>query len=129
MEKIKIYIGISLLQVIAMLPWVIPYIQMYSNTTLQNYSSAVFVFFLVLHAVFILSPITSLLAAYRDYKVTPYLLCVFPVLAFINGISAVPYLANIAPTGTLRTIALIVVNTGLILAVFILPHKLQAKRA
>jgi len=112
-----------------MLPWLPSYIGLYSNSTLENFGNVVFVFFILLHGAFILSPIASTVIVLREKRIAPYILCIFPVLAFINGISAVPYLANIVPVGTLRTFALVIVNGGVIAAVFLAPKLMVPRNA
>ena len=129
MTKKHILLCIALIEILAMMPWIPPYIALYSNATLTSFGSAVFVFFVALNGVFIISPVASTLCVLRENKIAPYMLSIFPVLAFINGISAIPYLANIAPEGGVRTVALVVVNGGLILTVFLVPRTLERRNA
>lgn len=63
---------------------------------------------------FLLFPLISVVGVFLKKRWAYYTLMVFPVLAFIHGISAIPYLSHIAPIGYWRSAMLVIINGGLI---------------
>jgi hypothetical protein len=72
---------------------------------------------------FLLAPLAGVYGAFRNRPWVTFPLALFPVLAFAHGVSAIPYLARLAPVGHWRTLALVVINGGLIVAVLVLRTK------
>ena len=72
--------------------------------------------FMVEGVLFLLFPIASFIGSLLNRQWPFYTLAMFPFLAFIHGVSAVPYLAKPFPIGVPSTIALVIINLGFVLA-------------
>ena len=104
---------IALVELVAALPWHGVYLfGWYARRTTEF--DPWMVFFTIEGICFMLFPLLSVVGVFLNKKWAYYTLMVFPVLAFIHGISAIPYLSHIAPIGHWRTLVLAVINGGLI---------------
>lgn len=116
MNRAGVLKSIALIEIVAAVPWHGVYLHAYHFYPARRVADPIYLLFSIEGALFIAAPIVSLVAAVQHKFWAAYTLVIFPILAFVHGISAVPYLANIAPTGLARTILLAVVNGGLIYA-------------
>ena len=111
MRSSTIMKAIAITQLAAALPWHGVYLLGYH---LRDSGPSLYLEWGIEGLLFVLSPIVSVYGALTGKKWTYLTLMVFPLLAFIHGISAIPYLSYIAPVGMTRTYLLMVINGGMI---------------
>lgn len=104
---------IALVQLVAALPWHGVYLFGWYARDVADFD-AWMVALAVEGILFLLMPLFSVAGAFLNKRWAYYTLMVFPVLAFVHGISAIPYLSHIVPVGPWRSAALIIINGGLI---------------
>jgi len=104
---------IALIELVAALPWHGVYLfGWYARRAIEF--DAWMVFLSIEGVCFLLFPLLSVVGVFLNKRWVYYTLMVFPVLAFIHSISAIPYLSHIAPIGYWRSIVLAIINGGLI---------------
>ncbi|MCJ8298174.1 MAG: hypothetical protein MJK13_04455 [Pseudomonadales bacterium] len=104
---------IALVELVAAIPWKGVYLFGWYYRNVTEFSTWM-IGFSIEGGLFIMAPIISIIGAFMRKKWATYTLMIFPVLAFIHGISAIPYLSHIAPNGPWRTLALVIINGGLL---------------
>lgn len=109
---------IALIELVAAMPWPGVYLYGWYLARKSESLDAWMVALTIEGALFLIAPMLATVGAFLRKKWAAYLLMVFPVLAFIHGISAIPYLSHIAPIGPWRTLALVAINGGLIILIF-----------
>ena len=128
MKVISLIKVIALVEFVAALMW--PGVYLFSQHALTSNSIDTFtIAFSISGALFILAPTVSLVGAFFDRRWVYFSLLIFPVLAFVHGISAVPYLSHLAPTGVWRTGALAIINGGVIFLVLWLRRRSLPRHA
>jgi hypothetical protein len=108
---------IALVQLVAALPWHGVYLFGWYAGDVTDFD-AWMVVLAVEGIFFLLIPLVSVVGAFLNKRWAYYTLMVFPVLAFIHGISAIPYLSHIVPVGPWRSVLMAIVNVGMICFVY-----------
>ena len=104
---------IALVQLVAALPWHGVYLFGWYARDVADFD-AWMLFLAVEGILFLLMPLVSVVGAFLNKRWACYTLMVFPVLAFIHGISAIPYLSHIVPVGPWRSVVLAIANGSII---------------
>ncbi|HCS29045.1 MAG TPA: hypothetical protein DIW43_16430 [Spongiibacteraceae bacterium] len=104
---------IALVQLVAALPWPGVYIFGWYARAVTDFGAWI-VFSAVEGILFLLMPLVSVFGAFLNKRWACYTLMVFPVLAFIHGISAIPYVSHLVPVGPWRSVVLAIVNSSMI---------------
>lgn len=104
---------IALVQLVAALPWHGVYLFGWYARDVTDFD-AWMVVLAIEGILFLLMPLVSVAGAFLNKRWACYTLMVFPVLAFIHGISAIPYLSHTVPVGPWRSVVLAIVNGGII---------------
>ncbi|WP_026960496.1 MULTISPECIES: hypothetical protein [Aliagarivorans] len=113
--KITLFV-VSLTQTLSAIMW--PGIYLYGWYALGfSEFKVIYLLTAILGGIFLLAPIASLIGVYFEKKWAGYTLFIFPPLAFLHGVSAVPYLSRLAPVGLWRTLLLILINGGMVLII------------
>lgn len=108
---------IALVQLVAALPWHGVYLFGWYAPDVTDFD-AWMVVLAVEGILFLLMPLFSVAGAFLNKRWAYYTLMVFPVLAFVHGISAIPYLSHIVPVGPWRSVLMAIVNVGMICFVY-----------
>lgn len=108
---------VALVQLVAALPWTGVYLFDWYARAVTDFDAWI-VFSAVEGVLFLLMPLVSVVGAFLNKRWVCYTLMVFPVLAFIHGISAIPYVSHVAPVGPWRSVVLAVVNSSMIYFVY-----------
>ena len=88
-----------------------------------NGVDSITILFFIEGILFLALPIASLIGSYSNKQWPFYTLAIFPLLAFIHAVSAVPYLAKPFPIGFPSTVALIIINVGFVAILIIFKFK------
>ncbi|MBT13414.1 MAG: hypothetical protein CMI02_15430 [Oceanospirillaceae bacterium] len=108
---------IALVQLAAALPWHGVYLFGWYARDVTDFDAWI-VFSAVEGILFLLMPLVSVVGAFLNKRWACYTLMVFPVLAFIHGISAIPYVSHVVPVGPWRSVVLAIVNSSMIYLVY-----------
>lgn len=108
---------IALVQLVAALPWHGVYLFGWYARDVADFD-AWMLFLAVEGILFLLMPLVSVVGAFLNKRWACYTLMVFPVLAFIHGISAIPYVSHVVPVGPWRSMVLAIINIGKIYLVY-----------
>jgi len=108
---------IALVQLAAALPWHGVYLLGWYARDVTDFD-AWMVVLAIEGILFLLMPLMSLVGAFLQKRWACYTLMVFPVLAFIHGISAIPYVSHVVPVGPWRSVVVAIVNSSMIYFVY-----------
>jgi multisubunit Na+/H+ antiporter MnhF subunit len=108
---------IALVQLAAALPWHGVYLLGWYARDVTDFD-AWMVVLAIEGILFLLMPLMSLVGAFLHKRWACYTLMVFPVLAFIHGISAIPYVSHVVPVGPWRSVVVAIVNSSMIYFVY-----------
>ena len=112
--------GIAIVQLIAALPWRGVYLFGRYARNANEYAPLTDAL-TIEDVLFLLAPIVSVAGAFLNKGRVYCTLMVFPISAFIHGVSVIPYLSRIAPIGYGRLVVLVIINGGVIYFI----HKLR----
>ena len=103
----------AIVELVAALPWPGVYLFGWHLRNATEFNPLMM--FLAIEGIcFLLAPLISIVGVFLGKRWAYYSLMIFPVLAFLHGISAIPYLSHIAPVGYWRSAVLVIINGGLI---------------
>jgi hypothetical protein len=104
---------LALVQLSAALPWHGVYLFGWHARGMTGFDAWA-AFLAIEGVIFLALPLVSVLGAFSNRRWTYYSLMAFPILAFVHGISALPYLSHLAPVGYVRSAILALINGGMV---------------
>ena len=107
---------IAVLEVLCVILWPGAWLLSYDVFFQWSASPLLVRVFAVEGVVFLAAAVLGAVGAFRNRRWAVYPLVLFPFLAFIHGISVVPYLARVAPIGNWRSLVILVINAGVVFA-------------